>query len=82
MDTVARYDQVQFVSWTGGAPPNKPSTVQNVEWEIVKEQYRWHIQMFTQHWGEAPEPDVRRRFWKWARYDAHSSIREWKRMVH
>lgn len=73
---------VSFIAWTGGTSPNPPSTVSKVEWDIVKEQYRWHIDTFSQYWGAPPDKDMRKLFWNWSRYDAHASIREWKRLVH
>lgn len=64
------------VAWMGGSRPKKFSDCSVKEKNLVSYLFRDQVAAFNLFWGDMPEMDIFRIYWKRARYDAHATLRD------
>lgn len=75
------YPQPYMVAWTGGTKPGKYGEITEKERKLCGRIFRWHVAVSKRAWGSV-DTDTCRTFWRWARYDAHATIRAEDNAVH
>lgn len=68
--------QFEKVAWMGGSKPNKLSSIDSRERQMVSIFFQEQMYHFIRYWESYPDKDTTRLFWNRARHDAHSSRRE------
>lgn len=63
-------------AWTGGTAPQPLAALNKSERSTVRAFFREQLNDWVAYWKELPPLDVRRTFWRRARYDAHATHRE------
>lgn len=63
---------MKTICWTGGSRPNKPSKVTQAETSVRSYLFREQIEAFRKYWGDYPDRDTLRIYFRRARMDAHA----------
>lgn len=63
-------------AWTGGSLPERLSVIGPQERTTVRAFFREQLADWHTAWGDLPDADTLRVFWKRARFDAHATHRD------
>lgn len=58
------------IAWTGGCRPRKPSEISRAEAGVSKYLFAEQVATWFAYWGDYPDRDTLRLFFKRARYEA------------
>jgi hypothetical protein len=72
------FNQPKFraIAWTGGCRPAKPSAIGSKQAGVQKALFGEQVMDFLTYWGDSPNWDTLRIFFRRARYDAHATCRK------
>jgi hypothetical protein len=66
-------------AWTGGSHPRPLLYVGHKERFFITHLFRDQVRTWAYGWGDFPDMDTMRIFWRRARFDAHATCRdEWE----
>lgn len=63
------------IAWTGGSSPAKPSTLPRWQVAYRRALFREQVNTFRRFWGDMPNADTLRIFFRRAAGDAHATFR-------
>jgi len=75
MKTLIQIERSNVIAWTGGDRPAMPSQVGPKFAGLQKLLFGEQVETFRGYWGDSPNWDTLRIFFRRARYDAHATLR-------
>lgn len=66
----------RVIAWTGGSTPAKPSQISAAQASVQKFIFAQQVADFFGYWGDYPNRDTLRIFFRRARMDAHATFRD------
>lgn len=75
MKTLLEAERSNVIAWMGGSRPPKPSQVNRNFCGLQKLLFGEQVEAFRGYWGDAPNWDTLRIYYRRARYDTHATTR-------
>lgn len=74
--------ELRRVTWMGGTGPDKACEISPLEYEVALLFFFEQVDTWRDYWHEElTDKDTRETFWGRARFDAHATLRAWRKPV-